>query len=222
MTAGGPDFLAPGPEPDGSVTDVAPIVDRIDVRAILRLAVLAILGVAAVGLIAGILWGLLVPGVTGVVVAPGRAGALGADTGHRFDAVAMFACISFVAGALGGVGAWWIRSLRGSAGALSVAIGAVVGATLGAWIGGLVAGARHPGVGDTAVGQFFSSAPSLRLDGSAVDSVGGFAFSWAIVVVAPIGALLAYLVLLLVVRRADLGVAPSGRGPQGGELVGDA
>ncbi|GGF29911.1 DUF2567 domain-containing protein [Williamsia phyllosphaerae] len=222
MTAGGPDFLAPGPGPEGTPADVAPIVDRIDIRSLLRSAVLAVLGVAVVGLIGGILWGLVVPGVTGVVVAPGRAGALGADTGHRFDAVAIFACISFVAGALGGVGVWWIRSLRGSVGAVSVAIGAVVGAALAAWIGGLIAGARHPGVGDTAVGQFFSSAPSLRLDGSTVDSVGGFDFSWAIVVIAPIGALLAYLVLLLVVRRADLGVAPSGRGTQGGELVGDA
>ncbi|MBJ7290759.1 DUF2567 domain-containing protein [Williamsia sp.] len=219
MTAG-PDFLAPGP--DGPVVDIEPIVDRIDVRQLLRSAVVAVIGVAAVGLVGGILWGLVVPGVTGVVVAPDRAGALGADTGHRFDAVAMFACIGFVAGALGGVGAWWIRPLRGSVGALSVAVGAVVGAAGAAWIGGLIAGARHPGVGDTAVGQFFSSAPSLRLDGPALDSAGGFVFSWAIVVIAPIGALLAYLVLLLVVRRADLGVAPSGRGTQGRELVGDA
>ncbi|GAA1462380.1 DUF2567 domain-containing protein [Williamsia maris] len=221
MTAG-PDFLAPGPGPDGPVADAAPIVDRIDVRRLLRLAVFAVLGVAVVGLIGGILWGLVVPGVTGVVVAPGRAGALGADTGHRFDAVAVFACISFVAGAIGGVGAWWIRPLRGSAGALSVAVGAVVGAAVAAWIGGLIAGARHPGVGDTAVGQFFTSAPSLRLGGAAVDPAGGFAFSWAILVIAPMGALLTYLVMLLVVRRADLGVETSGRGPQGGELVGDA
>ena len=216
-----PDFLASGPALRGPA-DAAPIVDRIDVRRLLGLAAFAVVGVAAVGLLGGILWGLVVPGVTGVVVAPGRAGALGADTGHRFDAVAMFACISFVAGALGGVGAWWIRALRGSAGALSVAVGAVVGSVVAAWIGGLIAGARHPGAGDTPVGQFFSSAPSLRLAGPAVDTAGGLAFSWAIVVVAPIGALLAYLVLLLVVRRADLGVAPSGGGSQGGELVGDA
>ena len=218
MTAG-PDSPATGTEPD---VGAAPVVDQIDVGRLLRLGAPAAAGVAVVGLIGGILWGLVVPGVTGLVVAPGQAGALGADTGHRFDAVALFACISFVVGVVGGVGTWWIRPLRGTAGSLAAAVGSAVGAVLAVVIGGLVAGARHPGVGDTAVGQFFSSAPGLRLSGAAAGSAGGFAFSWAIVVIAPIGALLAYLVMLLVVRRADLGVEPSGRGPQGGELVGDA
>ncbi len=223
-----PESVAPIPVPDSDTADDGPTVGRLDPARLTALSAFAVAGVAVVGLVGGVIWGLVVPGVTGVVVAPGRAGALGADTGHRFDAVAMFACIGFVAGVVGGIGTWWVRPIRGSAGALAAALGAVLGAVAAAWTGGVIAGARHPGPADTAVGQFFSSAPTLRLDGPALDSMGGFEFTWAIVVVAPIGALLAYLVSLLAVRRADLGVesgagpmSKSRRGTQGGELVGD-
>lgn len=219
--------------------DVPTVADRVvvrrDPRALIRpasvvLGILLVLGVAG-----GIVWGLVVPGVTGVVVAPGRAGALGADTGHRFDAIALFACISMVVGVIAGVVVWSVRALRGPLGAVLVTVGTVGGGALGAWLGGLVAHGRHPGPGDTAVGQYFTSAPGLRLSGAQLDLTGGLdlsvgvGMSWAVLVVAPAVGLVVVLVRVLAARAPDLDVPAdpaaaqpvSGRRSEGGELVGD-
>ncbi|MGJ0120902.1 DUF2567 domain-containing protein [Williamsia sp. MIQD14] len=196
--------------------------ERIDVRALALRALPIALVVVALGAVGGIVWGLLTPGVTGVVVREGRAGSLGADTVHRFDAVALFACVSGVVGVISGVVAWWDRRLRGPAAAVLAAVASMAGAGVGMWLGGLVAGVRHAGPGDTAVGDYFQTAPSLRLTSARLDMFGGLDLSWALVVVAPIGALVVCLVLLLCDREPDLGVPVSGGRTQGGELVGDA
>ncbi|MGZ8180174.1 DUF2567 domain-containing protein [Williamsia sp. SKLECPSW1] len=202
----------PTDEPDAGTP---PEVARLDLARTTRVAGCVVLGVAVVCATAGIVWGLIVPGVTGVVVAPGRAGTLGADTGHRFDAVALFACVSLVAGVIGGVGAWWARPVRGSVAVVAATAGAMAGSAVAVWIGGLIASARLPGPSTTPVGGFFRTAPSLRLDGAALDAVGALGLSWAVVIFAPLGVLLAYLPALLMAGRADLGVeTPTGDGPR--------
>ncbi len=212
------------------------VVVRRDPRALIRPAVIVLGVLLALGAVGGVVWGLVVPGVTGVVVAPGRAGALGADTGHRFDAIALFACISIVVGVLAGVVAWSARALRGPLGAVLVAVGTIAGGALGAWLGGVVAHVRHPGPGGAGVGEYFTSAPGLRLAGAQLDLTGGLdvsvgvGMSWAVLVVAPAVGLVVVLVRILAARSPDLDVptdpAPprpdSGRRTQGGELVGDA
>ncbi len=222
-----------GPEAP-AITDR--VVVRRDPRALVRPTVVVLGVLLAVGAVGGIVWGLVVPGVTGVVVAPGRAGALGADTGHRFDAVALFACISMVVGVLAGVVVWSVRALRGPLGAVLVTVGTIAGGALGAWLGGLVAHVRHPGPGGTAVGRYFASAPGLRLSGAQLDLTGGLdisvgvGMSWAVLVVAPAVGLVVVLVRILAARSPDLDVpveppvsqSDSGRRAQGGELVGDA
>lgn len=223
-----------------STPDAPAIPDRVVVRrdphALVRPAVVVLAVLLGLGAVAGVVWGLVVPGVTGVVVAPGRAGSLGADTGHRFDAIALFACISMVVGVLAGVVVWSVRALRGPLGAVLVVVGTIAGGALGAWLGGLVAHARHPGPGGAAVGGYFTSAPGLRLSGAQLDLTGGLdisvgvGMSWAVLVVAPAVGLVVVLVRILAARSPDLDVpaepaAPqhdSGRRTQGGELVGDA
>lgn len=219
--------------------DMPTVADRVvvrrDPRALVRPAVVALGILLGLGVAGGVVWGLVVPGVTGVVVAPGRAGALGADTGHRFDAIALFACISAVVGVLAGVVVWTVRSLRGPLGAVLVTVGTIVGGALGAWLGGLVAHLRHPGPGDTAVGRYFTSAPGLRLSGAQLDLTGGLdvsvgvGMSWAVLVVAPAVGLVVVLIRILAARSPDLDVPAetaaaqpgSGRRPEGRELVGD-
>ncbi|MEH3154488.1 MAG: DUF2567 domain-containing protein [Gordonia paraffinivorans] len=212
------------------------LVVRRDPRALVRPAIVVLAALMVLGVVGGVVWGLVVPGVTGVVVAPGRAGALGADTGHRFDAIALFACISTVVGVLSGVVVWTVRTLRGPLGAVLVTVGAIAGGGLGAWLGGFVAHARHPGPAGTAVGEYFTSAPGLRLSGAQLDLTGGLdisvgvGMSWAVLVVAPAVGLVVVLVRILAARSPDLDVpadpvvAPpgSGRRAEGGELVGDA
>ena len=229
-----------GPHPSMSTPEAAAIPDRVvvrrDPRALVRPTVVVLGVLLALGAVGGVVWGLVVPGVTGVVVAPGRAGALGADTGHRFDAIALFACISMVVGVLAGVVVWSVRALRGPVGAVLVAIGTLAGGALGAWFGGLVAHGRHPGPGGAAVGEYFTSAPGLRLAGARLDLTGGLdvsvgvGMSWAVLVVAPAVGLVVVLVRILAARSPDLDVPAdagasqpdSGRRAQGGELVGDA
>ncbi|MFD0927149.1 DUF2567 domain-containing protein [Williamsia deligens] len=191
---------------------------------------IAVCVLIALGAVGGVVWGVIVPGVTGVVIAPGRAGSLGADTTHRFDAIALFACISAVVGVVGALFVWTVRILRGPVGALVVTIGSLAGSAVGIWLGGLVAHVRHPGPGGVSAGEYFRSAPGLRLDGARIDLTGGLdvsltlGLSWAIVVIAPLTGLVVVLVRILAAPAPDLAVPAdpvSGRGTQGGELVGD-
>lgn len=210
-----------GPPVEPMTVDERTHTELIDPRGLVLRALPIAVAVVLLGALGGVVWGLLTPGVTGVVVRPDRAGSLGADTVHRFDAVALFACVSGIVGVVSGVVAWWDRRLRGPAAAVLATVASMAGAGVGIWLGGLVAGVRHAGPGDTAVGDYFQTAPSLRLESARLDMFGGLDLSWALVVVAPIGALVVCLVLLLCDREPDLGVPVSGRRTQGGELVGD-
>jgi hypothetical protein len=226
---------------DAPVTTPSPeiperVVVRRDPGALLAPSTAVVVVLLVLGVIGGVVWGLVVPGVTGVVVGPDRAGALGADTGHRFDAIALYSCISMVVGVAAGLVVWSVRSLRGPLGATLVTVGTVAGGAAGALVGGLVAHIRHPGPVGTPVGQYFTSAPSLRLTGAQLDLTGGLdisvrvGMSWAVLVVAPAVGLVVVLVRILAAPSPDLDVPAdhaaaeqdSGRRTQGGELVGDA
>ena len=166
--------------------------------------------VVLLGIVVGIVWGVLTPGLRGVVVAPGRAGLLSGSTVHRFDAIAIFACLCAVYGVAAALGQWMVaRSpadrafVRSARGTIVLVIATIAGSALGAWIGGLIAHARYPGAGSAQFGQYFFEAPSLWIRGA---SGLGMSAPWVLVVVAPVCALIAQAIVVLSNPRADLGV----------------
>ncbi|SIS20277.1 DUF2567 domain-containing protein [Williamsia sterculiae] len=164
-----------------------------------------VLGLAAVivGAVAGVLWGVLAPGVRGVVAEIGAAVSLPTAVDIRFDAVAVFVCVMVVAGVIVGLLGWSVRSLRGVAGVLTTVVSAVVTSAVAMWIGGLVAHARYPGPGPhREVGQFYTSSPALWMPPA---HLGPIPAPWALVVIAPLAAVIAYLVATLSSPYPDLG-----------------
>ncbi|MBT0565222.1 DUF2567 domain-containing protein [Williamsia sp. CHRR-6] len=155
------------------------------------------------GSLGGVVWGLITPGVAGVVIATDRVSDLTADTVHRFDAIAFYACISAVVGVISAVIVWSVRAVRGPIGVLVLVLAGAAGSGLGVGIGGLISGVRHPGAGDTSPGGYFQSSVSLRLGGA---GIGALDLSWAIVTVTPTVALIVYLVAVLRARDPALGV----------------
>lgn len=192
------------------------IPDRLVVRrdpAALAWPALRVFGILLLlGAVGGIVWGVVVPGVTGVVVRPDVVEQLPADVGHRFDAIALYASVSAVVGVAGAIIVWSVHVLRGPLAAALVTTGGLVGSAIGVWTGGLVARLLHPGRSDAPVGRYVTSAPSLRLTGARLDLAGGLdaslvvGMSWAVVVVAPAAGLLVILVRMVLSDRPDLNV----------------
>ncbi len=89
-------------------------------------------------IVVGVVWGLVVPGEQLLVVAPDGGIPLTAESMHRFDAAAMFACFTAGLGAVVAVAAWTRASLRGPALVGSVLLACVLGAVVVAAVGDLV------------------------------------------------------------------------------------
>lgn len=171
--------------------------------------IFATAGVVVTGLVGGIVWGLLTPGIEGRVVDANRAVAVG-DASPEFGAIARFFCIALVAGVVLAVIFWMPPILRGPLGVVALTIGAIAAGVVAIWVGDFIAGQRFSGPDGVAVGQEFTQPPSLRIDGAHLDTLGGIGFSWALLVVAPLTALVTYLLIVMLNRSADLGYpAPS-------------
>ncbi|MBP1159167.1 hypothetical protein ABIC28_004423 [Rhodococcus sp. PvR044] len=166
-------------------------VDRSEIRAAARIVV----AVVAASALAGIGWGLLVPAQHFLVISGGRAASLTSESGHQFDAVALFLCAGLTVGVLSASAAWLWRSVRGPVVLIGLLIGSAVGAATTAVVGLGVAGLRFPDLPDAIEGQIVPVSPGL---GTAM-----------VLILQPLVAAFVYLVLASMSPRDDLGVAPA-------------
>jgi hypothetical protein len=111
--------------------------------------ILAVLGVCAlVGVLQGILWAFIAPGVPYKVFADGHYGALPTTSTYHFVDVAVFALTGIAIGILLAVAGWQLRTARGPQLLLALAGGSLLGALIAWGIGILLA----PGVDPASVG----------------------------------------------------------------------
>lgn len=161
-------------------------------------------GVVLTGVLWGLTWGVLTPSIDGRMIAPDRAVAVDDGTAE-FTAIGVYFSVALIAGVILAVVFWLPPRLRGPVGVAALAFGTIAAGMVAVWCGDLVARMRFPGRDGVAVGDEFSQAPSLRIPGAYLDIWGGFGFSWALLVVAPITAMLTYVVLVVMNRSGDLG-----------------
>lgn len=169
-----------------------------------RSGLFAVVGVAATGIIWGVVWALLTPGIEGRVVEGGRAVAIG-DATAEFGAIARFFCLALAAGVVLAIVFWYPPALRGPLGVVGLSAGAVAAGIVAVWVGDAVARQRFPGRDGVPVGGEFTQPPTLRIDGAHLDTLGGLSMSWVLLVVAPLTALVTYFLLVVMNREADLG-----------------
>ena len=115
--------------------------------------ILAVCGGA--GVLQGLIWAFLAPGMPYKVLADGRSAPLPSTSSYHFVALALFCWLGIVAGVLIALGAWRVRAARGARMLLVVAGGSAAGALIAWGLGLLVA----PGTDPTSVGA--SSAESI-------------------------------------------------------------
>lgn len=126
---------------------------RSGMRREVRAAVVIAVAVIVVSALAGVGWGLLAPTEQLFVVEPGRGAVLTGESGHQFDAVAMFVCFGAVVGVLSAVAAWRWRGVRGPLLLIGLLVGSLIGAVVMARLGEQVAQWYHPRPHDPPIGQ---------------------------------------------------------------------
>ena len=108
-----------------------------------------VLGVClAVGVVQGLVWAFVAPGVPYKVLADGRFGALPTTSTYHFLDVAIFTLSGICIGVLLAVGAWQLRAARG----WQMVVTLVGGSLLGALIAWAVGAWLAPGVDPASVG----------------------------------------------------------------------
>ncbi|MFW0787131.1 DUF2567 domain-containing protein [Gordonia sp. CPCC 206044] len=166
--------------------------------------VAVVVSVILLGAVAGALWAMITPAMTGRVVGDDSAIIPAEQFPDEFAGVATFAVVLFGYGVIAVVVAWLTsRQWRGPLGALVVAASTFVGAAIAALVGTWVADVRFDDPRSLPAGAAFDVVPDLWLDGAVRGGAGG---PWAIFVCAPLAAALVYLGLALASRHADLGV----------------
>lgn len=110
---------------------------------------------AVAGVLQGLIWAFLAPGVPYKVLADGRSAPLPTTSSYHFVSLALFCWLGIVAGVLIALAAWRVRTARGWPMLLLVTGGSAAGALIAWGLGVLVA----PGTDPTSVGA--SSADSI-------------------------------------------------------------
>jgi len=121
-----------------------------------------VLGVClAVGVVQGVVWAFVAPGVPYKVLADGRYGPLPTTSTYHFVDVAIFALSGMVIGILLAIGAWQLRAARGWQMVVTLVGGSFLGALLawavGAW---LAPGVDPASVGATAADSIVVAPPT--------------------------------------------------------------
>jgi len=121
-----------------------------------------VLGVClAVGVVQGVVWAFVAPGVPYKVLADGWYGPLPTTSTYHFVDVAIFALSGMVIGILLAIGAWQLRSARGWQMVVTLVGGSLLGALLawavGAW---LAPGVDPASVGATAADSIVVAPPT--------------------------------------------------------------
>ncbi|MEV5650037.1 DUF2567 domain-containing protein [Nocardia sp. NPDC052254] len=161
---------------------------RRDLRAVLWI----VPAVLVVSLVGGGVWGLLAPTEKSLVVSGGRDPLpLTGESVHRFDAVAIFACVGVVAGLLSAAAVWRRRAARGPSMLAGLLLGSLAGAWLMSWFGEQVAGWIHPQPHNPPVRSIVELAPGVE--------------GWTVLLLQPLLAGLVVLVLSALSTSEDLG-----------------
>ncbi|MFF0817103.1 DUF2567 domain-containing protein [Rhodococcus sp. NPDC003318] len=172
--------------PDRRPTGAASRARRPAVAAAARV----VAAVVIVSAVAGVGWGLLVPAQHFLVVS-GGAVSLPGESGHRFDAVALFLCLGLILGVLSAVAVWSVqRAFRGLAQLVGLMLGSAVGAAAAALVGVGVAQLRFPAAEDVEIGRIVAATPGL-------DTVMAL-------IAQPLAAALVYLLLVSISPHPDL------------------
>jgi hypothetical protein len=165
-----------------------------------------VLGLLLVGVVLGVAWALVAPGLPTVVAADGTTAAVNPESRSRFDPVALFVLSGLVVGLLSGALSWLWRRWRGTVVLVAVVAGSLASASVAEVVGLVVANLRYSGgVGSAAVGSTVVSAPELG--------------TWTPVLAQPFGAALAYALAVAFTGHADLGRPPEA--PVSGSVSGD-
>ena len=128
----------------------------------MKRALLWVLGVCLVaGVLQGLFWAFLAPGVPYKVLADGRYGALPTTTSYHFVSLALFCWLGIIVGVLTAVGAWRVRAARGWPMLLTLVGGSVAGALIAYGLGILVAPGTDPAsVGATSADSIVTAPPT--------------------------------------------------------------
>lgn len=169
-----------------------------------RSGLFAVAGVVVTGILWGVLWAVLTPGIEGRVVSGDQAIAIGSASAE-FGALARFFCIALAAGVVVAVVFWIPPILRGPLGVVGISAGAVAAGVLAVWVGDAIARQRFSGRDGVDVGGEFTQPPNLRIDGAYLEALGGWGMSWALLLVAPLTAIVTYFLLVVMNRDSDLG-----------------
>ncbi|WP_439029160.1 DUF2567 domain-containing protein [Gordonia terrae] len=186
---------------DGShVRGFEPGSPRRLVRPLARL-VAVVLAVLALGAVAGVIWGLVTPATTGIVVE----GLRREDVSTDFGGVGAFALVMFAYGGVAALLVWFTaRTWRGVRGFVAPVTASAAGGALAATVGMWVAGLRFDDDPATMpVEAVYRVAPELWLDGG---TRSGPSDPWTLLICAPFAFAVVYLVCVLSSRTADLGV----------------
>lgn len=157
--------------------------------------------VVLMGAIVGMVWGVLTPPTTGVVVRGLTPELVTTD----FGGVAAFALTMFGYGAAAALVVWIaVRAWRGVVGFLVPVLGTVAGSAVAAETGMWLAGMRFDDdVTALPVSSVYEVAPELWLEGG---TSAGYSSPWILLICAPFAFAIVYLVCVLSARTADLGV----------------
>ena len=129
----------------------------------MRRAILTTLGICVViGLVQGVVWAFVAPGIPYQVLADGRFGALPTTSTYHFVDVALFALSGAAIGILLAVGAWQVRSSRGWQMVLALVGGSLLGALIAWVIGPWIAPGTDPAtVGASATDSIVIAPPTI-------------------------------------------------------------
>jgi|GEM_PF-1126014 len=177
----------------------------------LRAALWAVLGVLVVSALGGVAWALLAPTERVLVVEPGRGAALTGESGHRFDAVAIFVCAALVIGLLTAAAVWRASRVRGPILQCALLFGSLAGAELMSWCGEHVARWLHPHAANPPLRTIVAMPPTIPGWRTLIDHWIHSSLSagaWTVVLVQPLIAALVILVLAALSTHEDLGAAP--------------
>lgn len=190
-----PPYPGAGPQPAGPGWAPYPQPVRagdrlLPTRRELAAAGAVVLGMAAAGLLAGLLWAWLAPRLEYRVVRPNLALPVVPEVEEFVAADGRFVVITLVAGALAGALCWWSRRTRGPALLVALAVGGLAGSAV-AWRFGMLLGPGYEEADLQVVGRVIRQPLELGAQ--------------AALVVEPIAAVVVYLLATGFAAHNDLG-----------------
>lgn len=153
------------------------------------ISVLSLFGL--LGIPVGWLWAQLAPPTRSFIGEDGKPVAYEVETWHSFDALVIFAVLSFAMGVVIGVIVWLLRERRGPVMMIAAVLGSLMAGWLAMLMGGAFTGGKYTVDEPPKVGDVIDQAPELATD-------------W-VLLLAPLATALAYGLLAAWNGRDDLG-----------------